>query len=428
MFDPPTLELLADDKESLAASQKAVRDRSAAFRREYLESHSQLKYDRDVAPLFNQLTLPLPMGNPFGEHEQADHYLKLLNTFRDLETGKFWGVIHNIDGSARRQGDLLWKHPAQLQQDASEQRQEAQKWAKGAFTDGELQELFTLVVNQALLKPYGEYSNLPGGNRGHSILFREFVEKPMSLFEKTIDENFLQRLVNGTFWEDLPHLQGGSGGQVPYLRVERVLTDFAYLLDPEFAPKGLEMFHRNARQSYGFDLAGLTFQGVTNYSAFVKKLDEHKEQLDLKQDDLDRLVRSYVTEVVRWSEDWNEDTIYPIDQPNGFDKRLNEPWLHTYVGEPGPVRTALSENIAHYADWYDSALHAATVLPHVPNPKEFLGTVFAKLGDLGVGKFASEFEADLQPLLTETTQALLDEGKATYEENRKRFAESDQKA
>ena len=136
------LELLSDNESSIAGSQIEIMSRARTFRFKYQSSHG-------------------PITDP-----------KLVPLFENLDTARYWDPLGLVDGSnpiGGFRGGLT-----QIKTPTPKEREENRVWARERFTHEELQELFTLILNQALLSPLE--TGKPGTDMGHAILLRELVE------------------------------------------------------------------------------------------------------------------------------------------------------------------------------------------------------------------------------------------------------------
>jgi len=181
---------------------------------------------------------------------------KLGQLFKDLQNGRFWGVIRMIDGSYN---EFVPEHP--------QEREKARKWAKEKFTPYELKKILKICIGTALTNPYGSTS--PGAHKGHSILYQELVEKSDSMFKEDVDEDFRKRLINGRLWEEIPYMMSALNGGISYKRVENILINHFDELDVGFIPQGYKIFQRNGGENNNFDLTNLSDEGINMYGQFL---------------------------------------------------------------------------------------------------------------------------------------------------------------
>ena len=191
-----------------------------------------------------------------------DRQLALL--FEDLQSGRFWGVLQMTDG---------YNGPYEK----NFQRLDAQAWARGKFTERELNQIFEICVQTAFYPP--KDSAWPGSYHGHSILYRDLVEVPGSIFANKVDQDFKNRLVNGSFWENIPDMCGNINSGIHLRHVEELLRTKYHLLDPKFAPEGIKILERgNWVQPPHFDYEELTSAGKKRYRKFIRNCSEYLSQ------------------------------------------------------------------------------------------------------------------------------------------------------
>ncbi len=421
------LELLPDGLDEIASSKNEIIGRARTFRQDYLANYPEILADDELAEFFSEERININTSDFLRDHLQKVHYQRLASLFRDLEDGRFWGTLRLLDGSVPKEDYLLIGRMGD--EKAQTDGVLAKRWAKQAFSGDELQELLTVCINQAILIP----SNLsaPGIYRGHSILFEEFVEKKNSLFRGIVDLPFLRRLVNGSFWETLPNMNGPMDGGLHYNIVDNILTDYKDFLDIEFVDQGVRILNRRRDRKPRFDLRGLSLEAVDYYVDFVKEIHGKKEALEISDSDLRSLVRPYVMKVIRYEEDpecYDDVKLGPVFsgiKSKGFAERLKEKWLIPYLEYSakeysGSIREELAKDVASYAIGEYSAEHAIQVIHCMPSPEDFLGAVLLHMNDYSRGKFAEEWGDSFEHFLTETTRVLVDGGKKAYRKMVKR--------
>lgn len=238
-----TLQLLPDDKEQISASRYQIVTDAARF-----VADSILSYDTAVR---HKTTSPGP---------------RLLSLGQDLLHARFWGVLNGIDGYAS---------PHKLEESII-----TRAWAQERFTPHQLEQLLNIAVNQALLKPYK--TAWPGTNKGHSILYRELVEKEESRFAQVVTVNFRRRLNNGRFWENIPDLQRYRG-ESSFSLMNDVLENHFTDLDPQFVPQGLELMNAAASDIVlSPEIRFLSKTALNRYKTFISSLTEIPSQLQAK--------------------------------------------------------------------------------------------------------------------------------------------------
>jgi hypothetical protein len=205
-----------------------------------------------------------------------DH--ELSGFFQDLQRGRFWAVLARIDGSFNY-----------LNPDSEEKRAEARNWARQHFNDYELQQILNMCIETALRIPFK--TSLPGTYKGHSVLFRELVDKPDSMFGDVVTEKFRKLLNNGRLWEEIPDMVSRSLNRgVSFRIVDDVLTNHFADLEAGFAPRGYEMFCRNDGEQDGFCLVGLSSEAKKRYAEFFNQVSKQRDQLGLSKDQIAHLI------------------------------------------------------------------------------------------------------------------------------------------
>jgi hypothetical protein len=275
--------------------------------------------------------------------------------FADVQSGRFWGVLAWIDGGFN-----------EFRPDPEEKRQAAREWAHQNFTHYELQRLLDICVDTALIVP--NQTSWPGTDKGHSILHRELVQKPDSMFREAVTPEFRRRLNNGRFWEEIPNMIVGVNGHLGYHIVDDVLTQDFDDLDVSFAPEGYEIFTRNYGEQMPFDIRFLSDTGVDRYAEYFSKVNRQRDELKLTPEQLAHLVRPYATVILETQGD-DYDPRFEKNGERSYIQRLQEPLVVEYATESELVRSSMAKALElHlvYGNWQ----HALEVLPHVPNPQD----------------------------------------------------------
>ena len=304
-------------------------------------------------------------GYEFGEKYRQRHSgrkdERLDLILRDLSDGRFWGVLYLIDGCNNRSNP-----------DSPEKMSEARAWAAQNFDNFELQQMLNICVNYALLVPCK--TGWPGTYKGHSILHRELVEKPDSMFAGVVDESFRKRLNNCRFWEELKDLSPGVNNGVSYVVINDVLEHNFSDLSVDFAPKGLEILARRENHS-SFDLRFLTDKAVDKYAEFLGMLYN-----GLYEKDFVYLFLPYLFESIRVFGMFDENEGEPRfkeDNPKtaSFKARLTGPIMCGYIAANETVRNALSKELANYLVFGHYERHVADVVSCVAEPHEMLARI-----------------------------------------------------
>lgn len=322
---------------------------------------------------------------------------KLHGFFENLKSGRFWGVIEDLDGRINSK---------------KEDKEKARIWARQHFTQEELQSIFEICVATALTVPYK--ANAPGSYKGHSILYEETIEKSDSMFADAITENFKKRLNNGRFWEELCGMSVGLNKGHSYNVVGDVLTNHLGDLDLAFVPQGIKIFKRNTQGYVDFDLSNLSNLEINRYAQFLSSIDEHLHLLGLKNTDLEPLITPYVREVISFAfnERHNEEgPRFRKGSRRGYPQRLKEPLLAKYLSYSDFVRDNMAKELAAELT-YGSKPFAFDVLKNVPNIKDMFDRIVNQMShpedDLAeVVAFAKEESIPLNELLGSKSVELL---------------------
>lgn len=232
----------------------------------------------------------------------------------DIKAAKHWHMLGTIDGYPKK------KISERLSSNQQWTAEKAHEWARQHFSENQLQELFTLAVNCAIM-PY-RLDGSPGYELGHSIIYDNIVKRKESMFHDSLDDKFIKRLNNGRFWENLYNL----GAPIWSLAVpieNDVLENNYDALDLVYAKRGLEIFHRNTNFYPHFNIGDLSKKAIHNYSKFLNKLDEHLEDLDISVDEFYPLIEAYYNVLHDCDQDGN-----PI--VNDYEKRLESPLIKKY--------------------------------------------------------------------------------------------------
>lgn len=187
--------------------------------------------------------------------------IRMRNLLMDVEAARYWGTLWTIDGS---------------EHETCEQRDEARCWAKATFSDFEIQNILNLSVKTALLVPFND--GRPASKRGHSELYKAFVEQEDSMFHDAVTPAVKKRLINGMFWENIV----GSSGSEAHKILEWVLQTHQDKLDPSFANQGYEIFARTGGEVTSYQLNAFSKKALEKYISFVGSI--------LRYDEVDTLL------------------------------------------------------------------------------------------------------------------------------------------
>lgn len=186
------LELLPDDPARIESSREILRSRAQKLAELVMEKDTRLQRHHSGESVAREFSIP-----------------------------KSWTLLEYFDGG-----------------------ENARLGAQSLYSTHELQEVFTVAVNGALLT---DKVGFPGFCKGHSILRRMVANNPESMYQGAMTPAFKKRLTNGTFWEEVHDLTSINGGAA-YRQVNGVLTQEVDDLDLTFVPRGLKIFERNVGQ------------------------------------------------------------------------------------------------------------------------------------------------------------------------------------
>ncbi len=227
--------------------------------------------------------------------EDARRYASLA---QDLSYARFWDALTILDGSDFHGGisGSSSKSEEQWLKDNAQRR----KWATESIYEPDLEEIFNISVNQALLKPV--QTGWPGSRIPHLILYGHLVKKPDSRFRGVLSGDFVKKLQNGGFWEAL-----GSDSLEARSHLEEVLTDQMNQLDPNFAAYGIGLLKDVNQEGVGLrtyrNLSSLTEGALENYIKFLTEVDKKDT---VAKEELTPLIGAYVQEVLRWDGEYDQ--------------------------------------------------------------------------------------------------------------------------
>lgn len=324
--------------------------------------------------------------------------IQLGTLFHDLQSGRFWGPLSMINGSYNPY-DPEGNH-------THEKRLLRQEWAKANFSERQLQEIVQICVDSALTRRK-EVTGRPGTTKPHSLLYDNLVANPDSMFGDMLTPEFVARLNNGRFWEEIPNMISWVDYNYGTATVQDVLLHHFEDLDPSFAPYGLDLFESNHSGSGDFfELHHLTSLAIRRYGQFVGKVDSRKDEFGITTEQLAPVVRPYATSV--FAPDFQNGGEQPRYGDRTVARRLRQPLVQRYLVESAAVNLAVRNNIGKdLSDFRDplSQKNAMTALLTVPNPNEMLlGIVLSgKFGKTELDRInsaAKDFGIDLSPLIT----------------------------
>ena len=286
----------------------------------------------------------------------------------EFERGKYWSALHYVDGSYHEntQGKL-------------NQRAQAARYIQ----DGEREELGTLILNEALLKPYGT-SGWPGLSNGHTTLLKLVVLAPDSIYH-TAMLPYKSRLINGAFWESLPGLHTTSGNK-EYELVETILTDLKENLDLIFAATHGDTIYREhrgislGREEYlASDFRVFPDRSLDAYASWLKRLTNVLPSLPRCTDEvLTDMSISYVAAL--FTEDADENLCYDNSADTVLEK-FHKPWLQSSLNSFPLLRRRVARECGHWLTWHGEAVKE--LIERSPHTQELVDTMINVSREIG---------------------------------------------
>jgi len=362
------IKLLSDDPENVEKSKKEIR-----------------KKTRD-------LTCDILRGN--GSNSKATVISKRrVDLAHDLLAGRFWGVLHYIDGNLER--DSLFGNKIK---EVELRREKARQWAQKEFRPFEIQKILNVIVNQAILRPYR--SNLPGTRRGHSTLYEELVMKDDSMFKDAVTEDLHKRLNNGIFWEELMFTDSPSGVR----NLGEVLEDHFDDLDVNFAQKGVDIINYFLeRNNFKIDdirinLHHIGEKALDNYALFLNNLDENG---GLPKDYSEHMVKAYISEILRWDGDREgpyydgNDTFDPNEVRGDVRDKIKVDIVQKYLKKSKDIRDYVAKDLSETIKYIQNdcnivSMFVKDVVENCPEPQYMMTETIRNLTGIEAVKFVEE--------------------------------------
>ena len=263
----------------------------------------------------------------------------------DVEDARFWGIFKYLD-----ENSFLISYQ---------------------ISNPEAQTLLTIAVNQALLRP--KESSWPGQKRGHSILHKDLVQKPLPFFREVATPEFKKKLNNGRFWEELPntyqHVDAGYGSEL----VEDVLENHSGDLDTAFAPEGFDILHANGGSADTITFQDISNEAIDNFAKFFSELVQQQKGLGIKDSDLELLAGAYaeaITESRRYFKHQSGSAKSPAE-------RFSYPAFAPYFAHSELVRRKVADQV--YAQLFlreeSNYKFVMRALSLMPNPQDIFEKV-----------------------------------------------------
>jgi hypothetical protein len=290
---------------------------------------------------------------------------RLVSLVQDIETARFWGILSTIDG--------YW-HQTPNFDGMMKEMEATREWARSTFPHHHLEKLLNIVVNQALLRPYVNFA--PGTQKPHVVLYEELVEKPGSMFARSVTPDLKRRLNNGRFWESLPEVTCSVNSGAAIRHVEEVLVHHYDALELSFVPKGLLMMKdvmgRMSLEKIALRHIGDT--GIEKYQHLVGRIDQAGVA---DANAVEELLVPYALAVLSWDSDLDCPHFCGVDDDDGhrgmFQLKLQSPVLQKYLARP-KLQDRVAEHLARDADtqifdgvpYYEFVNEALGLMPDRP--------------------------------------------------------------
>lgn len=349
-------------------------------------------------------------SNYFYRHPEKQGEKELDLLFEALVQGRFWYTLNKIDGPADTSKVSLTglsRKPF-----TKEEIEETRTWANANFVEAELQELFDISVNYALLVP--KKSGAPGSVRGHIILYKRLFGDFDSIFSAVATDDFRVQLNNGRFWEAIPdssYIFMDRSAVDASRALEDILTNHYDDLDLGFVPKGISFLYRGrlGPDFADFDITSLSEPAIDRYWDFIKRVES--EVKSVNSEDIENLVCPYALAVIS-TERYDDIFIRPRfeEGPGSWRTRLKDKDLRRHIRDSDKIRNKIAESLSINVLDYDVGDYVIKVCLQMPRPKDMFARVLNNLIDYDVPKLAKIYEgkSDLDNLLTAETRERLE--------------------
>jgi hypothetical protein len=318
------------------------------------------------------------MGTYLTEHPEAKKDLEVALLFRDIEVGRFWGIMEKIDGATDYQGVPGFERGLSEEQ-AAQKREENRTWAREHFTPDQLQELFGIYMTMVFSAPDGTIE-APGSDRPSSMAYMQIVDKPGSMFADQITPEMRKTLNNRRFWEEFASLRVGIGNS--HRVINDVLTKHFDELDPTFAPEGLRIvgiIQKRWKEKPEAELDYLTDEAIDRYAEFMDVINQQRDALGISQEQMVPLVRPYFNEILaishedefelRFGHHYDYKTEKYISPKRDCKTRLSEPLIREFL--PMFVDTELVSTLKFLSSRGHNDVIQVILAAH-PSPEEII--------------------------------------------------------
>ncbi len=303
----------------------------------------------------------------------------------DLLNARFWGTLARVDGRTYEpNASILAVLPKK--EDLVRENAEKRAWAKNTFSYPELEDILNIAVNQALLRPIK--TAWPGTYRGHSILYRELVEKEGSMFAEAVTPDFRILLNNGRFWEELSEASRGCNSGYGLHVVHDVLEQHFDDLNPTFAAQGLELVTskyeavggRKVEDAFASaDLESMNEKAIEHYILFLEKINAGKH---IPKKTIETLLKPYLKAVLAFDTEYDRPYFHGrkdehVETPRGyFAEKLKAPIVQEYcmnsVIMQKHIAEIFRERITYQPQNNGYGNFVKKVLENVPEPKAIM--------------------------------------------------------
>ena len=266
---------------------------------------------------------------------EKNHMISLCTNLEDLAC---WRILESLQGASRQVIEGNARFDGWMSRNGLEKQliaeQEKRSRAQRLLIKEWYQEAFTIAVNSALLS---ERDDKPGYWIGHSLLLRDIVWNDESPFKSAVTPQFLERLHNGSFWENLEGFSRGTNSGSSYMYVDTILRHHYDDLTPVWLPLGLKIHERNTYKGKNsermeYDPEHLPVKSFVRLAKLFQSFDEHLYSLQISQERFGYVVAPLARTIIRLTGDINDEEIDYMsdadirkrDRIRGISQKLSE--------------------------------------------------------------------------------------------------------
>ena len=226
---------------------------------------------------------------------------------RNLDTLASWRILEDIQGASKQtvtRGYVhMFKSTSEIKKEVEEQS-EIRSRAQRLLIKEWYQEAFTIAINSALIV---EKEGAPGYMIGHSLLVQEIEWNKESPFRTALNPQFLNRLHNGSFWENLEGLSRGDNEGISYVHIDDILRNHYADLTPVWLPQGVRIHERNTYKGKHCERMNyypehLPIKSFVRLARFFQSLDENLTPLQISQERFGYVVAPLARTIIRLTE------------------------------------------------------------------------------------------------------------------------------